>query len=308
MPIIGSLTTKLGELSQDIQWMPPGVHDVSVSNAAGKVIDLKVKVDQSTAEAVESARVLYASASQDGSGDAPYLDFNHDDGPASAWVKRIYWGGEDPKEGGVRCEVEWTGAGQEAITGKTFRRFSPGFRVDATPNKDGVHAVIGAPVNMGGLVNQAAFRSIADIFAGQVPVQPKPIKSMDETTEALQAQIDALTKRNTELEQLVADMQAKQAEEVVAKAVAEGRLSADPEVKAKWLTSAKKDPSSLELLASLPKNPVLNTIYATAAANKVVDSNTSEDVFAKYKAIEDPNARLEFFSKNREAILKSKNQ
>jgi len=305
----GMLTTHLGATTDDIQWMPPGRHNLQATSREGKPVEFVLLVDASTAEVVEASRKSYAAEALAGTGDTPYLDFNHEDREASAWVKEFYWAGEDPKKGGVRVKIEWTAAGKAAVEGKTFRRFSPEFRIGIEPESDGMHRVIGAPCLMGGLVNRAAFRSIQDIFArftGDLGLIKPKSNNMDDEIKALKAQIDTLTKRNSELEVLVADMQAKQAEEIVCKAIQEGRIPSDPHVKAKWLDSAKKDPSSLELLASLPKAAVLETVYTKQDTNKPAGSvSGSEQIMAKYASIQDANERLDYFRTHKQIILNS---
>jgi len=57
-----------------------------------------VTVTPATAALLEASRASHQSAADAGNGDAPYLDFNHSDNEASAWVKSIFWGGDDPKK------------------------------------------------------------------------------------------------------------------------------------------------------------------------------------------------------------------
>lgn len=92
-----------------------------------------------------------------GEGDHPYFDFNHDDKEASAHPKAVRWAGDDPRQGGIRAQVDWTGAGKRAVLGRDFRRFSPSFYVDEKGE------ITGIPVNAGGLVNRAAFRRISPV-------------------------------------------------------------------------------------------------------------------------------------------------
>ena len=46
----------------DIQIMPPGVHEITPSDADGKPISLKVTITSATAEALEAARASYQAA------------------------------------------------------------------------------------------------------------------------------------------------------------------------------------------------------------------------------------------------------
>jgi 23S rRNA (uracil1939-C5)-methyltransferase/tRNA (uracil-5-)-methyltransferase len=68
----------------------------------------------------------------EGREDRPFFDFNHEDREASAWPTEFYWAGDDPQSGGVRARLEWSDAGKRAVDGRTFRRFSPTFHLDAS--------------------------------------------------------------------------------------------------------------------------------------------------------------------------------
>ena len=149
------------EDGDDIQWMPPGVHEIEPSTPDGEVKKITVLVDEAAAEAVEEARARYQAEFDAGRGDAPYTDFCHADQEASSWVLRVYWGGDDPKKGGIRAVVDWTDEGR-AKKGKSLKRFSPGFYVSDEPDAEGRYHITGAPAKMGGLVNRAAWRYLHD--------------------------------------------------------------------------------------------------------------------------------------------------
>lgn len=152
--LIKAFSLGIQGLPDEIQWMPPGMHDITPSRN-GKPISLKVEVNQAAAQAVkESLAALKAE------GKRPYLDFNHDGGKASALVDEIYWAGDDPKLGGIRAKLTWTKSGQEAVEGKDYQFFSPSFFVDPKTNR-----ITGAPVNFGGLVNEPAFTKIMPLVA-----------------------------------------------------------------------------------------------------------------------------------------------
>ncbi len=143
----------------DIQYMPPGRHTIHATRD-GEPVTVEVNVDQRTAQTLENFLRKRLALAAKGLEDRPYFDLNHDDREATAWPVRFYWAGSDPKTGGVRAKVEWTGAGRNAITDRTSRRFSPTFHVD-----DASGTVTGSETNMGGLVNRAAFKRIAPLFA-----------------------------------------------------------------------------------------------------------------------------------------------
>jgi hypothetical protein len=171
--------TQGATLPGDIQWMPPGVHAITAKKG-GEPWEGIVTVDAAAATRVQADFLSMVAAAEAGTGDRPYFDLNHDDAEASAHPTGFYWGGDDPKTGGIRAKVEWTGPGKRAVIGKAFRRFSPAFLPDGTGS-------FSAPSeNMGGLVNRAAFRRIAPLWAkaqapAGEPAQPtktKEVKTM----------------------------------------------------------------------------------------------------------------------------------
>lgn len=191
-----SLVLQGDQLPVEIQWMPPGTHEITAMTDDGPE-DLTIIVNEQTA--VRLAKLLqdYSSAAAAGQGDRAYLDFNHNDEEASAHVIGFSWGGNDPISGGVRAKVEWTGPGRRALLEKAYRRFSPSFY----PNKAG--EVVAAPLNMGGLVNKAAFRTIAPILSryggDKAPTKkPKEPTNMAKTVEEQLADLTAALAKNQE--------------------------------------------------------------------------------------------------------------
>lgn len=284
----------------DVQLMPPGTHTITPTGPDGKPITLTVTVTEATAAALEAARAKYQAEADAQTGDAPYIDFNHDDGPAAAWVKSIYWAGDDPHTGGVRAKIEWSDAGREAIEGKLFRRFSPSFIVD--PNTG---AITSAPVNMGGLVNRAAFRTINAFFATAPATEsqtPTHSTMTEEQIAALQAENETLKQRIAELEAALEAATKEKAEAEVEAAARDGRIPPAPEIKAKWVQTLLKNPDSRELLASLPVNPALETVIRAKAAPET-DPNTPAALKAKYDAMPDGPAKDKFRRENAAALL-----
>lgn len=143
----------------DIQWMPPGQHKI-VPHVDGKPRPVTITVDRAFADQVAAqVREMRARADR-AEGDLPYLDFNHEDGPAAGHVTELYWAGEDPKTGGIRAKVQWTEGGLAALKGRSFRRFSPQWLSDPQSL-----APMGVGENLGGLVNRAAFQTIQPVVA-----------------------------------------------------------------------------------------------------------------------------------------------
>jgi hypothetical protein len=279
-----------------VQLFPPGTHEIIASNSKDD-IPLKVTIDAATADTLETQRAAYQAKADAGEGDAPYLDFNHNDQEAAAWPKRIYWGGDDPLLGGVRAEVEWSTAGDLAVKGKTYRRFSPAFY--AANGR-----ITGAPVNMGGLVNRAAFTKIQPLFAKEKQ-ETTPTMSPEEIT-ALQEENATLKTQLTEMQQQLDAMTAtakaaaeKEADEAIEAAAREGRIGTTDAIKAKWKATLLANPESKELLMALPVNPAL-----AASAIKAKAKDTTEDataILAKYHAL--PRAEQPaYFAQHRDAI------
>lgn len=153
--------------------MPPGAHAINAWRGEGPV-SLAVNVNAEGATNAQKSFEMIMEAVKAGEEDRPYIDLNHNDEEAAGWPTGFSWGGDDPKTGGIRMGLEWSAAGKAAILGKNFRRFSPTFYVD----ENGI--VIGAPVNMGGLVNRAAFKRIAPIWSKSASAAEDPAQQPTE--------------------------------------------------------------------------------------------------------------------------------
>jgi len=177
-------------LPNDIQWMPPGEHE-GVGSRGGKPHKFKFKIDSTQAARVQRDFLAIKAKADAGQEDRPYFDLNHDDREASAHPTEYFWGGDNPASGGIRAKVKWSGAGENAIKGKTYRRFSPTFFLNAGGEVSLIHPSGDMAVNQGGLVNRAAFKRIAPIWsksadADQDPAaQPTKTKTEDETMKSL---------------------------------------------------------------------------------------------------------------------------
>jgi hypothetical protein len=152
-------TLEGGVARDDIQFMPPGVHSINASRG-GKLCKLRMRIHAGTAAVIARAFDDHIARFKAGQGDKPFFDFNHNDDAASGHPLQFYWGGDDLKAGGVRCKTAWNEEGENAIVKQKYTRFSPQFIPD-----DESGEVIGMPVNMGGLVNRAAFKSIQPVLA-----------------------------------------------------------------------------------------------------------------------------------------------
>ena len=275
-------STALPVAGDSIQMFPPGKQVVTPSRLDGKEPKpLELMIDEQTAADLEAVRAALQAKADAGEGDAPYLDFNHDDGEASAWVKRIFWGGDDALLGGVRVEVEWSAAGEAAVQGKTFRRFSPCFFASNG-------RVTGAPVNMGGLVNRAAFTTIQPLFAKEAECADEESTTTESTTTPTmtEEQIQALETENADLKAKLAEMQTqldeatatakaaaeKEAASVVAAAAKEGRIPPGEEIQKKWAAAIVADPSAKDLLLAMAPNPALTEQFQAKPAPTTTDT------------------------------------
>jgi hypothetical protein len=162
------------DLPTEVQWMPPGAHAINAWRGDGPV-NLAVNVNEEGATNAQKSFEMIMESVTAGEEDRPYIDLNHNDEEAAGWPAGFSWGGEDPVKGGIRMKLEWSAAGKAAILGKNYRRFSPTFYVD----ENGI--VVGAPVNMGGLVNRAAFKRIAPIWSKSASAEGGPAEQEAET-------------------------------------------------------------------------------------------------------------------------------
>ena len=180
----------------DLQWMPPG-RQTPCCFVEGQPRDLEFTVKPEHATAFNAQLQRLRSTAAAGQGDTPYIDFNHEDGRASGRPTEFYWGGEDPKKGGIRLKGKWTASGRQAVTGDApeFTRFSPEWYFD----EDSEPLAIG--INLGGLVNRAAFQQIASVKAGAANHNTKTEMTKEEFSALL---TDALKPINSEIAALKA--------------------------------------------------------------------------------------------------------
>lgn len=314
---VGEVKPSEGKTEIEFQWMPAGEHQVTVTGASdGEAKELNIIVDEAGAKAVAAALEKYLEAAAAGKGDEPFIDFNHDDQEAAGWVKRVWWGGEDAKKGGIRMAVVPSSKGKEALEGAMYKRFSPSFLVKFEGE---VARLDGAPVNMGGLVNKAAFQSISPVVAkavggkeesGEEPKQEQGKKQSmtEDEIVALQKELAQLKEQNAALQEQLGALNTKRAEELVAKAVEAGQISADPAVQAKWVKTLATDSSQAELLASLPKAHKVPGAVTTAGdnADKAGGAEDGAALLAKYEEIKNAEEQQAFFAKHKDALRKAK--
>ncbi len=132
-------------LPEEIVWMPAGTTEITAYGPGEKPWTGKVTADAEGAAAVEKMRVQAEAA-----GRRVYLDENHEDAAATAWVKSFRW---DPARG-IIAAVEWTARGRDLLRGRVYYSFSPAFLINKKTGR-----VAGFPIGhaAGGLVNAPAF-------------------------------------------------------------------------------------------------------------------------------------------------------
>jgi hypothetical protein len=160
-PILCRGTVQLAPTATGVMmYMPGGTHEI-VPSQNGKAVRVSVLADRAGAAALEAQRAAIVAR-----GGRPFFDFGHKDEEASFWPEEFMW--QDSPEPAIYCRGEWTDEGKQAVEGKRWRCFSPVFHVDDVKAKPA--RIICQPFatpNMGGLVNQPAFRAIAPLFSGE---------------------------------------------------------------------------------------------------------------------------------------------
>ena len=150
----------------DIQWMPPGPQSPCCF-VAGEAKTLTFTVKPQHAAAFNAMLQQMRTKAAAGTGDEPFIDFNHEDGRASGRPTEIYWAGSDPAKGGIRLKGKWTPSGKVAVQGKEYARFSPEWFFDDKQEPSAIGA------NLGGLVNKAAFTHIQPVKARAAQSTPQ---------------------------------------------------------------------------------------------------------------------------------------
>ncbi len=277
---------------EDIQWMPPGRHRI-VPFVDGEPREIEVTVDASLAERFNGHLQRLWAEARAGRGDEPFIDFNHADQEAAGQPLELYWAGEDPRTGGIRARVRWSAAGKAAVEGRTFRRFSPQWFTDPETLEP-----LGVGVNLGGLVNRAAFQAIAPVVAKhghpshatqpQVPMTEPELKpliiaavaaalapfetrlaALEKPPATAQGADARLTEFDTRLKAVESQRQTDavaRAKAIVQAACAAGRISPqDTETIGFWEQTLQMNPAAEAQLAKLPVNPAFAQLTQAGA-------------------------------------------
>jgi phage I-like protein len=181
--------------ADEFMWMPSGRHPINAFQDS-RPVSFTVLVDRVAADAIQQQFQAVSART----GQKVYFDFDHDDKPASFWPESFSW-----REGsGIWCKGEWSEAGLKAITGKTYRGFSPVFHVDST-RKDPARILFNpeAALNMGGLVNNPAFKKNLPLWAKHAGQPSSANKNTSHTMQKSKAELEAeIQQVNTDLTDL----------------------------------------------------------------------------------------------------------
>jgi phage I-like protein len=186
----------------EFMWMPGGRHTVCV-HKAGKPVTVEVLVDASGASAMQQQLEALRAKSPH----RPYFDFNHDDAEASFWPEAFSW--QEQPVPGIYAKGEWSTSGKAAIEGKEYRSFSGVFHVDNEKAKPArLKCNPNARLNMGGLVNDPAFKANLPMWAKHAGATSETLTTEGETIMSKEA-IAALQAKMNELEQELTALKAK---------------------------------------------------------------------------------------------------
>lgn len=207
----------------EMMYMPAGLQEITCS-IAGLPVHVQVMIDAQAASALEQQR--QALAAQEGR--KPYFDLGHTNEQASFWPEQFFW--RDGDKPGIYARGQWTDSGRRAIEGRDYRLFSPVFHVD-NPQKRPARVVCNAAAkpNMGGLVNDPAFRNMAPLWgrdAAGAPSQqqnqnnnmtPEELAALRARIQTLEQNVQALTARAATDAAAQNELTARQAELRIAK-------------------------------------------------------------------------------------------
>lgn len=187
----------------EFMYMRAGTQTINATRgqpgAARKPVTVQVQVDRDTATALQTQ----LDAINSRAGDRAYFDFNHEDRDASFWPTRFTW--KESPAPGVYVSGEWSDRGKTAINGKAYRSFSPVFHIDDEKNPSRIVCNTNARPNMGGLVNNPAFKQNLPLWAKQAGATQQTNKTSMKLTPEELAKLQA---RKTQLEQEVATISA----------------------------------------------------------------------------------------------------
>jgi hypothetical protein len=164
--------------------MPAGwsmIQAKSKANSQNSGEHTAVNVIPETVDKCQKSFDRHVSACQRGEGHYPYLDRNHENDEAVAFVRGFYWSPPDPPNwpGGVMVQIDWTFLGAIYVLGGSYQRFSPTIRMLDPEHPE---LVTDLPACCGALVNLPAFKRLPPIMeaARHCNILPTPVSETSE--------------------------------------------------------------------------------------------------------------------------------
>ena len=141
-------------LPESIEWAPAGRSVISATKG-GMPWRGTVEIRPEDARRLDAQLQRMLREARAGRRPRPFIDFDHQAKAAAAHPVRFFW------EDGIRLEVEWTTAGQEAVEGSTYGYVSPEFILADDGRPESLPPI--GPI--GSLVNAPAFQRIKELAA-----------------------------------------------------------------------------------------------------------------------------------------------
>lgn len=272
-------------LPSEIVWMPVGRHAISAGTADGGTFQGTVICDEQAFRAVVASQQAIEAT-----GRRVWLDFNHEEREASAWVDSFSW---DPARG-IVAHLKWTASGEQALRGRDFRSFSPAFACEQSSGR--VRGLLGQAHSAGGLVNSQAFDAMPALVAarmsGAANHKPAPGGPPEQTTAMkdilmkLLAALKIQTPADATEEQLVALLAKHQTDSATAAALATEQVAALKKELAEVTAKATSAAQTSETVKAVQAKIV--EIEAGVAAVRVGSATVTQtdltDVLAAYAA------------------------
>lgn len=259
----------------EFMFAPGGLHVVTGSRVSGDGSEaptrVYIQIDAQTASRMNEVLNAYQAR-----GTKPYFDFNHAEAEAAAWPESFFW--KDGQKPGVYVKCSWSKPGNEAIVGRTWRTFSPSFHPDKWISSEKSPAkMIGAPLVMGGLVNDPAFKKIASFWT-----RNSKLNLMQTDT---QQQTDSIETRLEKAESTLKTRNAEIADAAIKRAQSRGALATVPEegspqdkLVCKWRADIENDPDQADILDSVPGVIDVSRPWMTTASHRRGESVVMGDM------------------------------
>lgn len=297
---IGVPASATDPLPSSFVWMPAGRHGITAHTLDGDGFNGEIICDEQAFRAIAASfdKIL-------ASGQRVWIDFDHEDGEAAAWVKSFSWDAAR----GILANIEWTAKGEQALRGKSYYSFSPAFA--AEPKSGRVVRLLEGHA-AGGLVNAPAFgAAMPALIAARLGSGTNKPASGGNPEEQQNIMKDTLIKLLAALKVTPpADATEEQLAALVAKNIGETKNTEIAALQAKLaeLQAAKDaaDKAQRDADAAKAANDALKTqvteLQAAVATLKVNSAATAEpnleESLKGYAKTQDSCERGVFFAKN----------